>query len=126
MVLKNDLMNVINIQKAHVAGSLKTKNVALLIRECSTNSLTMHVGQFVNRSKKSKVIPVPPLHKIQRMKIVEKLNLIAVCCYRDLPESMRISNQIVSSLDLNAEFDNKILLLNSGSGEELSDPKRLP
>jgi len=69
---------------------------------------------------------VPSKQKIQKVKVIEQFNLVAVCCYRELSESLTLSTYSSGSLDLDAAFDNQILLLNSRTGEDLSDPKRLP
>ena len=52
--------------------------------------------------------------------------MLAVCCYREVPDSIKYQTNAIYNLDNNPEFNNKILLLNSGSGESLCEPKQLP
>jgi len=122
MVVENEVVSALQVSSAWSGKP----QMALLIREGLTSQLVLHIGHIQSREQRSRKITVPSKQKIQKVKVIEQFNLVAVCCYRELSESLTLSTYSSGSLDLDAEFDNQILLLNSRTGEDLSDPKRLP
>ena len=70
----------------------------------------VNFGKIVGKQEQYKELKLHQKYKIQKIKMIKKFNLIIVCCYQE------------GQFDpMNSSSDNKVLLLNFKTGEELSN-----
>ena len=77
----------------------------LLIKD--ETSQTLHFGTIIPKENQGHCLRLNPKYQIQSIKIIQKFNLVAICCYSE------------------QQGDNKVMLVNMKTGEDLCNSKSM-